>query len=90
MNAQLIKVGLSNMERLRRMVALAEEASPALKRRGERFRRSLAERQDRNTAKILAHPESKAYRDYIETPAHFGVPAPRTARRKTAKGKARA
>jgi len=76
MNAQLIDEGLANMERLRKMVALAEEASPALKRRGERFRKKMNERQDRNLAKILAHPESKAYRDYILTPAQFGVPIP--------------
>ena len=91
MNTQLTEVGLANMERLRRMVALAEEASPALRRRGESFKRNLEERQDRNTSKIMAHPGSKAYRDYIETPALFGVPAPGTTRRKAGKrGKAKA
>ena len=77
MNAQLIKQGLANMERLRRRVALAEETSPALKKRGERFRKRLDERQERNLALIMSEPDSKAYRDYIETPARFGVPEPK-------------
>ena len=68
MNDQLIKEGLSNMERLRKMVALAEEASPALKRRGEQFRRRLAKRQDRETERILSRPGSKAYKDYMSIP----------------------
>ena len=68
MKVKLIKEGLANMERLRKMVALAEEASPALKRRGEKFRSRLAKRQDRETKRILSRPGSKAYRDYMATP----------------------
>lgn len=66
--------GLRNMELLRKIAALAEEASPALKRRGEQFRRRLDERQERNLAKIKTKPGTRAYRDYIATPAQFGVP----------------
>ena len=50
--------GIANMARLDAIVALAEAASPKLKRRGDRFRRALDERQKRSFAKILAHPGS--------------------------------
>ena len=83
MNAEIVKQGRDNWQMLQDFVASEERNDASLARRGEHFRRNLAERQARNTAKILAHPESKAYRDYIETPAHFEVPPPRTARRKT-------
>ena len=79
MNATMEREGILNMERLRKIVALAEEASPALKRRGERFRKSLDERQEKSLALIMSEPDSRAYRDYIETPALFGVPAAKTA-----------
>lgn len=69
------KEGLASMARLDEIVRLAEAASPKLKRRGERFRRALDERQKRNFAKILAHPRSKAYHDYVEVSASFGVEA---------------
>lgn len=69
------KEGLASMARLDEIVRLAEAASPKLKRRGERFRRTLDERQKRNFAKILAHPGSKAYHDCVEVPASFGVEA---------------
>lgn len=75
MTSRQIKDGLANMARLNAIVALAEAASPKLKRRGDRFRRALDERQKRSFAKILAHPGSKAYRDYVEIPAGFGVKA---------------
>lgn len=75
MTSRQIKDGLANMARLDAIVALAEAASPKLKRRGDRFRRALDERQKRNFAKILAHPKSKAYHDYVEVPAGFGVKA---------------
>ena len=65
--------GLANMARLDEIVRLAEEASPKLKRRGERFARALTARQDRAFEKILAKPGSKAYHDYVEVPASFGV-----------------
>ena len=73
MNAKLLAEGRANMARLDEIVRLAEEASPKLKRRGERFARTLAARQDRAFAKILAKPGSKAYHDYVEIPASFGV-----------------
>ena len=76
MNAQLIGEGMANMERMRQMVALAEDASPTLKRRGERFRKRMNDRQDRNLALIMSDPDSKAYRDYILTPSQFSVPVP--------------
>lgn len=75
MTGRQIKDGLANMARLDAIVALAEAASPKLKRRGDRFRSALDERQKRSFAKILAHPGSKAYRDYVEIPAGFGVKA---------------
>lgn len=73
MNAKLLAESRANMARLDEIVRLAEEASPKLRRRGERFARSLSARQDRAFARILARPGSKAYRDYVETPARFGV-----------------
>lgn len=76
MNSTMAREGLRNMERLRKIVALAEEASPALKRRGELSRRHLEERQEKSLALIMSEPDSKAYRDYIETLALFGVPVP--------------
>jgi hypothetical protein len=76
MKTTTLEEGVANWERLQRFVAIAEEARPSLKRRGERFSKRLAESQERNLAKILARPGSKAYRDYIETPARFSVPIP--------------
>lgn len=82
-----VKKGCGNWELLQRFVATEERNDPKLKRLGERFRRDLAKRQARNLAHIMTKPDSKAYRDYIETPAKF---APGTARRRTKKRKARA
>ena len=64
---------VANAARLDEIVRLAEEASPRLRRRGERTARTLADRQNRAFARIRANPKSQAYRDYIETPAQYGV-----------------
>lgn len=69
------KAGRNRYVALCAFVGKAESASPKLKRRGDRFRRALDERQKRSFAKILAHPRSKAYHDYVEVPASFGVEA---------------
>ena len=76
MNSAIVREGLRNMERLRKIVAHAEEASPALNRRRERFQRRLEERQEKSLALVMSQPDSKAYHDYIEIPAQFGVPVP--------------
>lgn len=73
MNAKLLAESRANMARLDEIVRLAEEASPKIRRRGERFARALSIRQDRSFARILARPGTKAYHDYVEIPAGFGV-----------------
>lgn len=73
MTDRQMQEGLANMARLDVIVRLAESGSPKLKRRGERFRRALEKRQKMSFSKILAHPGSKAYHDYVEIPASFGV-----------------
>ena len=67
------RVNMARLDEIDEIVRLAEEASPKLKRRSERFARALTARQDRAFAKILARPGSKAYHDYVEIPADFGV-----------------
>ena len=88
MTNEIVKQGRANWHLLQQFVKSEEMGSPTLKRHGERFRRQLDERQKRNLARIMSAPDSKAYRDYIETPARFGVSAPRTAQRKTRKREA--
>ena len=74
MNKAIVKEGRANWYLLQQFVKSEEMDNPALKRLGEGFRRRLAERQKRNLASIMSEPDSKAYHDYIETPARFGVP----------------
>ena len=96
MNKAVVKEGRANWHLLQQFVEVEEKNDPELKRRGERFRTKMNERQARNLALIMSNPDSKAYRDHILTPARFGVPvptaivkvaapAPRTARHRTTK-----
>lgn len=80
MKAEIINKGEANWEMLKAIAKTGEAESPALKRRGEKFRAALAARQERNLARIMARPGSMAYRDYIETPARFGVAIPSAAK----------
>ena len=76
MNSQLVEEGLRNMERLRQMMAIAEDASPKLKRRMDRFRKNLHARQERNISRIMSRPDTKAYREFVETSKRFHIPIP--------------
>ncbi|MBQ9430137.1 MAG: hypothetical protein IJU44_01160 [Kiritimatiellae bacterium] len=71
MKKNIVEEGVANWERLQKFVSLAEEASPSLKRFGERFSRRLAASQAKNLARIMENPDSREYKDYIEFPERF-------------------
>ena len=62
-----IKEGQDNWSKLQAVVAAAEAASPKLRRDGTRFRAALSKRQARTFARIMANPNSREYKDYIES-----------------------
>ena len=73
MNANLLAESRMRSDAIDRIVLLAESASPKLKSRGERMRIAISMRQDRAFARICSRPKSKAYHDYVEIPAAYGV-----------------
>ena len=58
------------LDRLREYVAAAEAEDASLAKKGERFAASFAKRQRRNLDAIIAEPESRRYRDYIDPVIH--------------------
>lgn len=60
--------GVANWAALQEFVAKAHTENPKLAEKSARFAQSLAKRQERETARILARPGSKAYKDYMSVP----------------------
>ena len=68
MTAKEIEAGRARLSALRAHMAETEKASPALARRNRRFAAHVESMQRRNLARIMAHPDSQEYKDYIEHP----------------------
>ena len=64
--------GRDRLAALRAALKTAEAADPALARRNARFFAHVAAQQERNMKKILAQPDSQAYRDYVLVPVGLG------------------
>lgn len=63
-----IQQGAANWAMLQDFVKKACDADSSLARKSKRFAVTFAERQERERARILSRPGTKAYRDYMSVP----------------------